>query len=310
MLERLAVRHVKPWLSDDAWQRLRLLSPAVASRELQRAHRAVLKAERRATEAENRARAAERRARAAEAAAHGAQGLDRMRLGGKADLGEQSLTALARHFGTDKWSKIHRYTPHYERHLSHLKKERFTLLEIGIGGYKRDQKGGASLRMWQAYFPKAQIFGLDIEDKSFVDDERITTFRGSQTDEAVLAEIVERADDLQVIIDDGSHVNEHIRRTFEILFPRLATGGVYAIEDMQTSYWPRWGGSRDLTATNTSIALAKSLIDDINYEEYTDEGYQPSYTQANVVGLHAYHNLVFIDKGQNNEGRGRRSRQP
>src|SRR3954454_15159557 len=72
----------------------------------------------------------------------------------------QSLTALAEQFGTDKWGR-HRYTPHYEKHLRHLRQRSFALLEIGIGGYARERQGGASLRMWKAYFPAAQIVGLD-----------------------------------------------------------------------------------------------------------------------------------------------------
>lgn len=62
-------------------------------------------------------------------------------------LRNMNLGQLAAEFGSDKWG-VHYYTPHYERHLAHLKKERFSLLEIGIGGYARQRKGGASLRMW------------------------------------------------------------------------------------------------------------------------------------------------------------------
>lgn len=304
MLRELAVNHIKPWLSDEAWLRLRRLSPSAVSQDAARQAQRAERAERAAQAAEQRATRAEGRADAAQAALRQLQGLDRMQFGGETNLSEESLTALARHFRTDKWGRRHRYTPHYERHLGHLKNERFTLLEIGIGGYRRDQEGGASLRMWQEYFPRAQIFGLDIEDKSFVDGERITTYQGSQTDEAVLGKIVEDAENLQVIIDDGSHRSKHTRRTFEILLPALPIGGVYAIEDLQTSYWERYGGSRDLNADDTSMAMIKSLLDDLNYEEYTDVEYQPTQNQAYVVGVHAYHNLVFIDKGLNNEGLG------
>src|SRR5690349_238611 len=79
---------------------------------------------------------------------------------------QPGLTELAVEHGTDKWGR-HRYTPHYEFHLSHLRDESFTLLEIGIGGYQSKRAGGASLRMWKEYFRHAQILGLDIEDKSF-----------------------------------------------------------------------------------------------------------------------------------------------
>ena len=44
-----------------------------------------------------------------------------------------NLTELAIEFRTDKWG-VHKYTPHYERHLQHLRGESFTLLELGIGG--------------------------------------------------------------------------------------------------------------------------------------------------------------------------------
>ena len=37
-------------------------------------------------------------------------------------LRAMSLTELAEEFGTDKWG-VHRYTPHYERHLQHLRGE-------------------------------------------------------------------------------------------------------------------------------------------------------------------------------------------
>ena len=211
-----------------------------------------------------------------------------------------NLTELARHFKTDK-AGAHHYTQHYERHLGHLRERSFTLLEIGIGGYKRPRQGGASLRMWKHFFPKAQIVGLDIEDKSFVERPRIKVYQGSQTDEQLLVQIAEECGGIKVVIDDGSHRPEHIRETFRILFPLLEDDGIYVIEDTQTSYWPKWGGSTDLHSRETTMALAKDLLDGLNYEEFEGE-YEPSYSDQHVVGLHAYHNLVIIEKGSNNEG--------
>lgn len=283
MLREFAARNVKPLLSDDAWQALRQLSPQAVRHDLDAARKQVADAERSATEAKARARTAEQRLQQSGAGAGAA------------------LSALATQFGTDKWGKRHRYTPHYERHLGHLRNERFTLLEIGIGGYAREKQGGASLRMWRSYFPKAQILGLDIEDKSFVDTDRIRTYQGSQTDEQLLKQIVNDADDLKVVIDDGSHRCEHIRATFDILYPLLPDDGTYVIEDLQTSYWPRFGGSDDLNASFTSMALVKSLLDDLNWEEFTAVEREPSYVQSHMVALHAYHNLVFLEKGENNE---------
>ena len=79
-----------------------------------------------------------------------------------------NLTELAVEFRTDKWG-IHKYTPHYERHLQHLRGESFTLLELGIGGYKKRRRSGASMKMWRWFFPqghdrRARHRGQDLAD--------------------------------------------------------------------------------------------------------------------------------------------------
>jgi hypothetical protein len=214
-----------------------------------------------------------------------------------------NLTKLAKQFKTDKWGRYHKYTPHYQRHLRTWRDRPINLLEIGIGGYDRDGDGGKSLRMWKAYFPQAQIFGLDIHDKSFVDEPRIRTFQGDQTDPAVLTAIAEAAGgELHIIIDDGSHRSPDIIASFEILFPMLAADGVYVIEDTQTSYWPEFDGQEDPAAGGTTMAFVKQLIDGLNYEEFLTEPYEPTYTDLHVIGVSCYHNLVFIQKGDNREG--------
>jgi demethylmacrocin O-methyltransferase len=215
-----------------------------------------------------------------------------------------SLTELAQKHKTDKWG-THRYTPHYEASLKHLRDERFTLLEIGIGGFKKEGSGGKSLRMWRDFFPKATIVGLDIIDKSYVAGSRIKVYTGDQTDPDLLQRIVNDHPDLKVVIDDGSHVSEHILASFKTLFPLLPLDGIYAIEDTQTSYWPDWGGQVDPEATGTSMHLVKQLIDGLNYEEFLVEGYQPTYTDTHVAAIHAWHNMVVIEKGANNEGSNR-----
>ena len=211
------------------------------------------------------------------------------------------LRKLATHFGTDKWG-AHRYAQHYQRHLKHLRNKPVRILEIGIGGYSRAGKGGASLRMWKHFFPKAQIVGLDIQDKSFVEEERIRAYRGDQTDPELLARINAESGPFDVIIDDGSHQSAHIIASFGILFPLLKGDGLYVVEDTQTSYWPERGGSADLKDESTSMAFLRRMTDGLNYEEFVDETYRPTYNDTHITGLHFYHNLVFIQKGVNAEG--------
>lgn len=221
-------------------------------------------------------------------------------------LAAMDLTELGRHFRTDK-ATTHHYTQHYERHLGHLKDREFSLLELGIGGRQRVGKGGASLRMWKWFFPKAQIVGVDIADKSFVRARRIATYQGKQDDEELLSRIHAEHGPFTVIIDDGSHRPAHVRRSFEILFPLLADEGSYVIEDTQASYWPEAGGSEDRHDPTTTMAMVKGLVDGMNYQEFLDESYEPTYTDLHVVAVHCYHNLVFIEKGENREGTRKRA---
>ena len=214
------------------------------------------------------------------------------------------LTELAVEFGTDKWG-IHKYTPHYERHLQHLRKQSFTLLELGIGGYKRRRRSGASMKMWRWFFPKARIVGLDIEDKSWLNQGHVHTYLGDQTDPEILQRIIEEQGAPMVVIDDGSHIPAHVRESFRILFPLLPNGAIYCIEDTQTSYWPAWGGKLDPKASGTSMDLVKDLIDGLNHEEFLLDGYEASYTDQWVRAVHCYHNLVIIEKGDNREGTNR-----
>lgn len=211
------------------------------------------------------------------------------------------LCKLATHFKTDKWG-THRYAEHYQRHLQAMKNDPINLLEIGVGGYRRPGEGGASLRMWKQFFPNAHIYGMDIEDKSHVDEDRITTFIGDQSDPESLRAVADKIGTIDVIVDDGSHLSPHILTTFRTLFPRLRSGGIYAVEDTQTSYWPEWAGSEDRTNPNTSMSTLKALADGLNYEEFVDVDYEPTYTDLNITAVHFYHNLVVIEKGTNAEG--------
>ena len=87
------------------------------------------------------------------------------------------------------------------------------------------------------------IYAIDIEDKRYHEDRRIKIFQGSQNDSAFLEKIALKIGQIHVIIDDGSHINEHAITSFRTLFPYLADGGIYVIEDINTSYYPDYGGN-------------------------------------------------------------------
>lgn len=213
-----------------------------------------------------------------------------------------NLDVLAMVFGTDK-NLGHNYTRHYAKHFKKFRFRRVKLFEIGVGGYDDPLTGGQSLRMWKKYFPFGQIISLDLYDKSQLQENRIKIYRGSQNDPQILDKIsAECGNEFDLIIDDGSHINEHVIATFKLLFPKLKEGGIYVIEDLQTSYWDDFGGNnKDFRNSETSINFVKSLVDGLNHVEYRIPNYQPTYFDLNITEIHFYHNIVFIYKAKNDE---------
>ncbi|MEI8181030.1 hypothetical protein, partial [Aestuariivirga sp.] len=217
-------------------------------------------------------------------------------------LGQDDLSRLAVLYGSDK-NAGHSYTALYHRHFEALRGQAVKLLEIGIGGYEVPDAGGASLRMWRDYFAEGEIFGLDYHAKN-ISEERIRVFQGSQADPRVLAGLVDATggEGFNIIIDDGSHRSEHVTATFMMLFQFVKEGGWYVIEDTQTSYWAKYGTSETAGSRRLSMMeLFKNLVDGLNWREIHAPGYDPTYFDLNIVGLHFYHNIIFVQKGRNDE---------
>lgn len=204
------------------------------------------------------------------------------------------LSRLARLYGTDK-NGSHFYTQHYQRYFSEWRLRPLRLLEIGVGGYADAQEGARSLRMWKRFFPNAQIVGIDLYDKSKFSEDRMTVLQCDQTDDRRLAEISQQYGPFDIIVDDGSHLNEHVIQTFGILFPLLKSPGFYALEDLQTAYWPSWGGIKG----QSSMDYLKSLADGLNHAE-RPEGITEKF-DTEILEIAFFHNLCIVRKGDNNE---------
>lgn len=212
------------------------------------------------------------------------------------------LSRLALLFGPAKWNPQW-YAQQYERYFRAVRRRRLRILEIGVGGYANPGEGGHSLRMWKAYFPNSRVYGIDFHDKRALEEDRIRIFQGDQSDTAFLRRTAGEIGELDIVIDDGSHINSHVISTFETLFPLLKPDGIYIVEDSQTSYWPGMGGrSDDLDDPTTIMGYFKRLADGVNYAERIAPGYTPSYLDKTVVAVHFYHNLIVVLKGMNDHG--------
>jgi hypothetical protein len=209
------------------------------------------------------------------------------------------LTRFAILRGTDKWGP-HFYTPVYHELFQHLRELPIRLLEIGVGGHESSLTGGASLLMWADYFPHARIVGIDVAEKRVALHPRVCVLRGSQDDSAFLAQVIAEHGPFDIVIDDGSHVPAHVRASFDVLFPALHDDGFYVIEDVQTAFWPRFGGSPDGAET---MGLARTALDAINHAEIAvvDPEWVAPPIAPIIRSVRAYHNLLIFQKGDNRE---------
>lgn len=140
------------------------------------------------------------------------------------------MDALFLKFDTDKSSKHHNYARQYENLFRDFKdKKGIRMLEIGV--FK-----GQSLKAWRSFFtcPDALIVGADIDtDCEQYDDEQngIRVVIGNATEPDCIESIHEKYGPFDIILDDGSHKNTDVIKSFEFMFPMLKNNGLYIVED-------------------------------------------------------------------------------
>jgi hypothetical protein len=153
-----------------------------------------------------------------------------------------SLDEIALAAGTDKSSAKHDYMRFYEALLTPYRNESFTMLELGVGIPSRK---APSLRTWKAFFPKAEIVGLDIRkiSKEFEED-RIHVEIGDASNPRLLKRVFNRWKP-SIVLDDASHFWSHQILSFKTLFPMLPAGGIFICEDIHTSFFGAEQGESD-----------------------------------------------------------------
>ena len=147
-----------------------------------------------------------------------------------------------------KWSN---YPEIYDKHFTSYRDKPISILEIGV--YK-----GGSMRLWEKYFPKAKIYGVDIDEKcKHYESDRTKIFIGDQSDRSFLRNVMSEIKQVDIIIDDGSHRADHQIATFEEMYYFLKTPGVYLIEDIELNY-------RQDKKPDNFMDFMKNKIDELN----------------------------------------------
>lgn len=160
------------------------------------------------------------------------------------------LCAIATQYDTDKGPTGqngtlgvfpgHNYTPTYDGLFGGMRYEDLTLCEIGVWS-------GGSMHLWAEFFPYAKLHGADIDfhrlDEWARTTDRVRWHHCNQHDPADLDRLVSDVGDvLDIVLDDGSHVPEHMTTSLAALWPHTASW--YVIEDIErrflAGFLPQW----------------------------------------------------------------------
>lgn len=124
----------------------------------------------------------------------------------------------------------HGYHRFYERFLAPFVGKNILMLELGY-------ENGYSIELWKKYFEEVRIHSIDISENP--NDARIEKyFQIDQSSTEQLENFTNsNLEKYDFIIDDASHVPLHQWETFIQFFEILKDGGIYIIEDVETSFW-------------------------------------------------------------------------
>ena len=144
------------------------------------------------------------------------------------DYKMEDLEAIFLKYDTDKNINFHNYTRQYNSLLHEFRKKPIKYLEIGVF------KGGSIKAFRETFKNSTCCLGLDINNicKKYEDVENnIFVEIGDATDSNFIKYITEKYGTFDIILDDGSHVNRDVIKSFELLFPLLNDNGLYIVED-------------------------------------------------------------------------------
>ncbi|PHH60195.1 hypothetical protein CDD81_1975 [Ophiocordyceps australis] len=183
---------------------------------------------------------------------------------------QPSFEQIALKFGTDKVTD-HSYQDMYDKYVSPLRNNRVKMLEIGLG-CNMEYGPGASYYTWLEYLSDVELYYIESDgpcaDKYKDKTSNAHVFVGDQADKAFLDQFAADTtmDGLfDIVIDDGGHTMEQQITSLEHLWPVVKPGGIYVIEDLQTSFWQDYGGdpSTQNRARLTTMKYIYHVIDDL-----------------------------------------------
>lgn len=136
----------------------------------------------------------------------------------------------------------------------------------------QDYGPGASYYTWLEFLPGVELYFIEYDAECAEKYKHKTAnahvFTGDQADVAFLTQFstdVTKNGLFDVIIDDGGHTMDQQITSLEHLWGIIKPGGLYVVEDLQTSYWEAYGGdpSAKSEKKQTTTKYIYSLLDEM-----------------------------------------------
>ncbi len=177
-----------------------------------------------------------------------------------------------------------------------------SIMELGVSY-------GRSLEIWMGWFPGASVVGVDISptaESLALSGDRCKIVEADQCSPSLL-----ELGKFDLIIDDASHSPHKQDESLLLLWPSLNPGGLYVIEDLETSYWPFVGGSSDTQTppppgqervieawgSNRAIKLRLKVLADYLMARYAKQASEPMFPGLDgLEAIHFHPNIAFLEK--------------
>ena len=150
------------------------------------------------------------------------------------------------------------------------------------------------MRMWEKYFPKANIFGVDINEECLqYQSDRTKIFIGDQSDVSFLRNVKAKIPKIDILIDDGSHRAKDQKITFDEMYYHVRKPGVYLIEDIEFNYM----SDKDKKSPDNFMTYMKEKVDEINVRRKMHRKVAMSYPfkDNEVRFTNSTNNISFYD---------------
>ena len=221
---------------------------------------------------------------------------------------KESMDVLGRRFVTDKVT-FHHYEYFYPLFLERWRDKPIKMLEIGY-------LLGCSFKMWEKYFPYGDIYAIEKDSAHDKNPPKNLINGVDQSDVNHLEKVLENKKltrQLDLIVDDGSHIPQHQIISFEYLFYNgLKPGGVYIIEDIEMNYWRKGRTYGFLVeygkeSPESLMNILKDMVDVVNRHFESPHSQHTSRFGKNIdkmiCGIYFGHNAVVVSKCTKRERR-------